>query len=267
MKDLSREKQIDLEILKRKKNTLRRERFFSILKQRFRFLIYVPFFLIFIYIFLYSPLFLIKKIEVNDLSYLDASEISEDFDVLEGKNFFLTDLSDLRAEVIKKYAFIENIYTEKVFPNRVLVHVREKEPFFVVNTDKGCFLLDKTGFVLSEAECSFLKSTYSVKEVLGIDLNNIDFVPNTRSNFYNAEQVYEIISVLDYYGYNVKMLEIENQVVKLELHDGRFFVFSFTDDIEKQLKRFIIVKKKIDYENMSFESVDMRYQRPVLREE
>jgi cell division septal protein FtsQ len=264
---MKEEKQIDIEILKRKKSSLRRERLISVFKQRLKFLVYVPFFLIFIFLFFCSPFFKIKEIEVNELSYIDEDEIVNDFTSLENENFFLTDLTDLRAEVIKKYAFIENIYTEKVFPDKVLVHIREKEPFLVVSNDLGCYLLDKLGFVLLESDCSSLKSNYSVKEVLGEGFNNIDFIVNTQSNFYNAEKIYEIVSVLDYYGYNVKKIKIENQVATFELHDDRFFVFSFADDIDMQLKKFIVVKKKIDYDNMSFETIDMRYNRPVLKGE
>lgn len=265
MKDFSQEKQIDAQLLRRKRSALKRERIYCFFKEKLKFLIYVPFLLILIYFFFYSPFFLINEIEINELSYTNGGMILEDFEILENENFFLTELSDLREEAIQKHPFIENIYTEKVFPNRVIIHVREKEPHFVASNQEGCFLLDDLGFVLAQGECSDLKANYSVREVSGFDLNNIDFELNSQSNFYNAEKIAEIIRVLNYYGYNVKEVVIENQVAEFTLHDERLFVFSFANDIEKQLKRFIIVKKKIDYDNISFETIDMRYERPVLR--
>ena len=265
MKDFSQERKIDSQILRKKQRRLKKDRLLSILKKKLKVFLYIPFLLIIAYLLFYSPFFLIKEIEVNELSYVDRGEIVKNFEVLKNENFFLTDLSDLRAKAIKEYPFIENVYTEKIFPNKVVVHVREKEPEFVVNSEQGCFLIDKVGFVLFEDECSYLKSNYSAKEIVGEDLNNIDFVLNTQSNFYNAEKIFEIVNVLSYYGYSVKGVNIENQVLNFELYDERSFIFSFAADMEKQLRRFIIVKKKIDYDNMSFESIDMRYQRPVLK--
>ncbi len=266
MKDFSQEKKIENQILRKKKRKLKRERLLSILKQKFKFFIYLPLALIIAYLLFYSPFFVIKEIEINELSYVNQGKILADFEVLENENFFLTDLASLRTQVIKEHAFIENIYTEKVFPNKVVVHVREKEPEFVVNNEQGCFLIDKVGFVLLEDGCSDLKTNYSAKEIFGDDLNNIDFVVNTQSNFYNAEKIFEVINVLNHYGYTVKEVNIENQVLKFELYDDRSFIFSFASDLQKQLKRFIVVKKKIDYDNMDFESIDMRFQRPVLKQ-
>ncbi len=264
MKDLSAQRKIEAQILRKKKKGIKRERFFGAIKQKSQFLVYI-FFLVFLaYLLFYSPLFFINRVEVNELRYMDENEVKRDFEFLKGENFFLTDLSELREQVIKNYAFIENIYTEKVFPSGILVHIREKEPQFVAKNEQGCFLLDESGFVLLEGECTFLKANYSVREISGSDLENIDFFVNSQSNFYNAERIFEVINVLNYYGYSVKEVFVENQVAEFRLHDDRFFIFSFANNLDIQLKRFIIVKTHLDNENISFESIDFRYQRPVL---
>jgi cell division septal protein FtsQ len=266
MNEFFQKRNIDVEISKKKKNWLKRERFVSVFKQRFKFLKYLIIFFVFYALLFYTPFFLIKNIEINEVKYIDEDALVYDFEALLGENFFLVDLTPSRLDAISKYAFIDNIYTEKLFPNTVIVHVREKEPFAVVSNDQGCFLLDREGFVLLESDCAFLKSNYSVKEVVGSDLNNIDFAVNAQSNFYNIEKIFKVVNVLDYYGYNVKTVLIEGQQIEFLLFDETSFFFSFLGDIDVQLKRFIIVKKKIDMEEIAFKSVDMRYQRPVLIE-
>lgn len=265
MNTFSQKDEINTELFKKKKNSLRRERLLSIFKKRLKIFKYIPLIALLYYLFFLSPLFIIKNIETNNLKYIDGENIVSDFMILKGENFFLTDLTDLRTEVIKNYAFIESIYTEKLFPDRIIIHVREKEPFAVVSNEQGCYLLDRFGFVLLESDCGSLKSNYSVKEVVGQDLNNIEFMVNSQSNFYNIENIYKIIQVLDYYNYNVKTIALDGQRAEFILHDERVLIFSFVDDIEIQLKRFIIVNRKIEIENMSFESIDIRYQRPVLK--
>ncbi len=267
MNNLSQEKQIDAVLLRKKKKSLKKERANSFVRKILKIVkILLPLGAL-VYVLLYSPLFVISELETNDLSYIGSEEIISEFEGLKGKNFFLTDLSYIRGEVIKKYAFIERVYTEKIFPNKILINIREKEPAFVVSNDIGCFLLDSDGFVLLEGDCNFLKSNYSVKEVFGKDLNNIEFVPNTQSSFYNAKYLYEILNVMEYYGYRVKIIEFENHMAELELHDSRLFTFSFLDDIDVQLKRLIIITKKTQAEEMPFKSIDLRYQRPVLIEQ
>ncbi len=264
MKGFNQEKQIDTHIVKRKRGSIKKERVLSVVKPVGKYLSYVLAILVLIYIFFYSPFFTIKKIDINDLENIDGNEIVTDFLVLKGQNFFLTDLTDLRAKAIKDYAFIDNIYTEKVFPNRVVINVREKEPFISVENEEGCFLLDYSGFVLLEANCSNLKSNYSVKEVIGEDLNNMEFVPNSQSSFFKAKEIHMILNVLEHYDYSTRKIEIKNQVVTFYLHDDVFIVFSFSEDIDIQLKRLVVVQNRIDYDNIAFKSLDLRYERPIL---
>ncbi len=264
MKNYSNEKLIDNVLLESKQKALKKERLLCVFKRRMRvFKILLPLVAV-IYILFYTPLFVLNEIEVNDLEYLNPDEIIVDFEPLKGENFFLADLSVLRSEVIKKYPFVERIYTEKVFPNRVIVNIKEKEPFIIVTNDQGSYILDKEGFVLLEGEANFLTQNYVVKEVVGEDLNNIEFVINTQSNFYNASKIYEVLKVLDYYGHSSSKILLDGQNIELLTSSNRTFVFSLLDDLETQFKRLIIILKKLDSEEISFKTLDLRYNRPVL---
>lgn len=259
MEKNSQEKQIDVEIAKRKKKKLKRKINFSFLK-------YVLLLFVLIFILFYSPLFLIREIRINNLKYIDEDNIVFEFEELLGENFFLADLSALRQEVVKNYSFIQNIYTEKVFPNSLVIHIREKSPFVFLNNEQGCFLLDNVAFVLLQGDCVDLGTNYSAVEVVGEDLNNIEFVVNTQSNFYNVEKIDKILEVLNYYDLNVKLVTINGQSGEFVLFDDSVIVFSFVEGVDTQLKRFIIVREKMEVEGLLFETLDLRYERPVLTE-
>lgn len=267
MKALTQEKQIDTQIIRKKRGAIKKERLLTILKPSAKVLSYVLAVAFLVYLLFYSPFFVIERIEVNNLENIDGDELVLDFLPLKGQNFFMADPSDLRSQAIKNYAFIENIYTEKVFPNRVVISVREKEPFFSVENEEGCFLLDRKGFVLLEAGCSDIKSNYTVKEIVGEDLNNIDFVLNSQSSFFNAKEIFTIIAVLDYYNYAVRQIEVENQVAHFYLHDDTKMIFSFSEDVDIQLRRLVVVQNRVDYDNIAFKSLDFRYERPILKSE
>jgi cell division septal protein FtsQ len=259
------ERQIDQELLKKKRGFLRKERIGYVFKRILKNLKYLFIIGLLVYVLFYSPLFVIREIEINNLSYTNKEAVLADFDVLKNRNFFLTDISELREKVIKKYPFVENVFTEKIFPSSVNVEVTEKEPFVLVTNDDGFYMLDREGFVLVEGEYEYLRLNYESIDIVGSDLNNIEFHENSPSNFYNVVKIHDVVNVLNHYNYGVKKLNVENQRLDVELQSDSVFVFSLLDDIDVQLKRLIVVLQKIRSENMDFETIDLRYERPVLK--
>lgn len=258
-----KEKFIERELLKKKRSFFKRK---LSVKNYIKLLSLFLVFIFFVYLFLYSPVFSIQEIEVNRLDYIDSREIKKDFAHLIGGNFFLTDLTDVREDVIKNHVFISRIYTEKLFPSTILVNIVEKVPFIIVNTGSECYLLDKEGYVLSPNHlCSELKASYLVKEVLGTDVEGIEFEYGMKSSFYDIGKIHDVSKVLDYYGYSFRDMSLERQTLRINLSGSGYLVFSVSNDLDIQLKRFIILVKHFESNPESFELVDFRYERPLLR--
>jgi hypothetical protein len=51
----------------------------------------------------------------------------------------------------------------------------------------------------------------------------------------------------------------------VDLNSGQSFSFSMSEDIDTQLERFIAVANKIKSDNLEFKSIDLRFERPVLK--
>jgi cell division septal protein FtsQ len=82
----------------------------------------------------------------------------------------------MRSELLKKYPFIDTVFTEKIFPSKVIITINERQPSLVIDTSKDCVLLDDKGFVLKilnreSDSCISWKSTYSVSTLSGKDVN------------------------------------------------------------------------------------------------
>ena len=263
---VAREKEIDVELLKKKRKRLSNG---SFLKKRWRFFVYFFLIALFFYIFFYSPLFEIEHIEIRGLNHLDESNIYDEISYLEGENFFLSDLPTARSKIVGENIFVEEIHTEKVFPNTVIVNITEREPFLLANNAiTGCHLLDLNGYVLSPegSSCSDLRENYNVIEIVGIDIDNFEFLYGTTSQFYLASKIHEIMNVLSHYAYRVEAMQLNNQVLDIELTNDRTIVFSLSDDLDLQFKRLIILTQQIRTDSIDFEMMDLRFERPVLLE-
>jgi cell division septal protein FtsQ len=263
---VAKEKEIDVELLKRKRKLLSKG---SMLKKKSKIFVYIFLIIVFFYIFFYSPLFEIKYIEVNNLSYLDESTIYSEISYLKGQNFFLSDVPAARSRIVSNYVFVEEIHTEKVFPNTIVVKITERQPLLLANNAiTGCYLIDGNGYVLSpqDSSCSNLRENYDAIEIIGSDIDSFEFLHGTKTQFYPAVKVNEIANVLQYYGYMVKSMQLNNQALEVKLVDDSSLFFSLTEDLDVQLKRLIILIQQIRENSMDFEIIDLRFQRPVLVE-
>jgi hypothetical protein len=80
------------------------------------------------------------------------------------------------------------------------------------------------------------------------------------------EEVGKIVKVIESFNYKVERIVLNKEIVELYDNSNRVFRFTISADIDTQLKRFIIVAGKINSEEMSFSSLDLRFERPVMRE-
>ncbi len=67
-------------------------------------------------------------------------------------------------------------------------------------------------------------------------------------------------------SYRIKRIVLNKEIVELYDESDRVFRFTISADIDIQLKRFIVVAGKINSEEMDFSSLDLRFERPVMRE-
>ena len=79
-------------------------------------------------------------------------------------------------------------------------------------------------------------------------------------------EVGKIVKVVETFNYKIKRIVLNKEIVELYDESDRVFRFTISADIDIQLKRFIVVAGKINSEEMDFSSLDLRFERPVMRE-
>lgn len=106
-------------------------------------------------IFLFSPLFTIKAVEVSGNKKIKTEQIKEGFDY---KNIFLFSEEGIKNDLLKKFPKIGNIEVKKNIVKRIVeLKIEERERLGILcrmdveEKVKGCFYIDKNGYVFEEA--------------------------------------------------------------------------------------------------------------------
>ena len=134
----------DLEL---KKQQMKKKRKIDRLKRRFY--IFMVFFvsLATILVLFKAPFFNISEVICVGQERLTEKQILEIAHVAEGKNIFLTNISDVK-ERVKNIPFVSESNARRIFPNKVKIWVRESVPCFAVERGGKFIILDKDTKVL-----------------------------------------------------------------------------------------------------------------------
>jgi hypothetical protein len=92
----------------------------------------------------------------------------------------------------------------------------------------------------------------------------LDFQEATYSSFYFLDKISEVKNVVEYYGYQIDNFVLQDQILTVNLFDGKSIIISFSQDLDIQLKRLIIITGEMSSSNTKFTKMDLRYERPIL---
>lgn len=243
---------------------------FTLWRLRFFFVVFFSV-LMLLCIYLYTPAFRINEVLISSLNnekieYLDEETILNDFNIYKGRRFFEVNFDDVKSYFSDK-PFAEDVVISKVFPKTLVVLIKEREPFLSLQIeDRKCILMDKEGFVLEIAEesCKKTNAKYSPFQIITDD-PKLDFIINTRSTYYNVENITKIIKVLNEKGFGVKIVSVKNMVGTVETGSGKRIIFSFNQRVEDQLSRFVAILSEIEEHSLKYSQIDLRYNRPILK--
>lgn len=221
----------------------------------------------------------IKKYELYDLN---GETVSEEISLsvsnylkenVIGENYFLLAPSSLEGDLYLGIPKLKTVRVEKVAPNKLVLFLETfGEKYTAYLRDRKCYLLAPEGIVLdsvceeAEEECC---QQYSRDNSL-IYFSSQEVEPSItegeKDKLLIMEEVGKIVKVIESFNYKIQRIVLNKEIVELYDDSNRVFRFTISADIDTQLKRFIIVAGKINSEEMSFSSLDLRFERPVMRE-
>lgn len=221
------------------------------MKKKYTYFIMVVALIIFILLLLMlSPWLNIETIEVNGLKKVDQNQMIKDLELDKETN--LLSFSKMKADyILTKNNYIESVKIKKVYPNKIIFNVKERELAGYVPYVNDYLYIDKNGFVVD------IKPTYSEKLpiIKGLQFDNFTLGQtlkvenqdafNIVMRFTNAIEGKEITS--DILELNVSDLD------DIHLYIGAIDVLLGNgDDIHIKINTLIEIMKKIPLDQKGF---------------
>lgn len=190
---------------------------------------------------------------------------------IKGKNFFLMKSSEIEEGMFDSISYVKTVKVEKEIPNKLSLFVEVFEESLIAELSDGkCYLLSNEGFMMTEVcvEEEDCCQTYA-QEVgyphllatgsgLSVDING-------KERLLVMVSIEEVMKVVQSYGYLIQEIVLEDEILSVTDSEGHKFVYDLNDDVELQLQRFLIVVGKIQAEEIPFKFLDLRFERPVVK--
>ncbi len=142
-------------------------------------------------VILNETVFRIRQVEVEGLKTISAREVLAQCGLENGISYFSVREEEIRDGINRnRYLVYEGM--EKTFPDRLTLHVREREKLACVNVHNAWYLMDENAFVLEK--CGDEKETSGCIRVAG--LNTREAKPGQVISYTNQLQMSACTAVL-----------------------------------------------------------------------
>ena len=88
--------------------------------------------------------FKINQIKIENNTIINSNEIKKKLSFLKGTSLFLLKTKDISSS-LASISFIESFTIKKVFPNKIIVSIKEKTPIAVLTKEKKKFFISDKG--------------------------------------------------------------------------------------------------------------------------
>ncbi|MGI5897925.1 MAG: hypothetical protein ACOX6Q_02065 [Candidatus Dojkabacteria bacterium] len=238
------------------------------------------FILIFLFLLSYLlGLWNVRKYEIlsHDGTELDPKVVDKVEKYIEenvvGRNFFSIHIKNLEQDITRNISYADTIKIEKNVPNSLTLFLKQYSAELVGLT-KGnkCYLLSSSGVVLeelckesTEENCCIEYSTESKKYILKVLDMDIVVEGGEKGRLLVMDDIKKIVKMVKLFEIEIQNITIEKNVVTVLDADNRKMIFSVGENINTQLESFYLVMAKIKRDNINFDSVDVRFERPVMK--
>ena len=157
------------------------------INKKLKYLIIVSFFLL----PTYNPkieleFFPIKKIEVSTGKNISKKEITKELSILYETNLMALNIEKINSLIIN-YDLIENASLKKIYPDKIIIEIKEREIIAIVNKNKDKFFISRDNKLLK----------------FNNDIAN-DKLPNVFGDYKKFVKFYEDLGFLNFNLNNIK---------------------------------------------------------------
>lgn len=226
--------------------------------------------LILVYIFLFSPLFKIRAIEVSGNKEVETEEIKNNFSY---KNIFLFTEKKIKDDLISKFPKISDLEVRKNLIKRVVnLIIKERERMGIVcqvdrieegEKIKDCFYVDKQGFIFEDAPQTSGSLILLIKDYSNRDFRLgqkvfeeriMNFISKIKENLFLETGV----RVLDF-----NILSFPTKELKVITSQGWYILFDLERGAENQILALKAALEEKIPDREGLEYVDLRIENRI----
>jgi len=150
------------------------------------------------------------------------------------------------------------VKAEKVFPNTIRLKLEEYTPTSYLEYKETCYILSQEGVVLEE-ETEYEECILEDGILLESDQN---ILAEDRLIF--DKEVEETVTVLGEFGWKISRIRFNKNVLNFT-NGEKTVVVEVNQEYESQLAKLYLILEKANIEGIEYESLDLRFQRPVMK--
>jgi len=211
-----------------------------------------------LYLFLFSPVFQIKEIQVSGIEKKSLEKIPPEeirgIILKNTNNIFLLNLGSLSKTILEKYPKIANINFKRKLPGSLTVQIEERKPAVLLSRKGDYFLVDKEGV-------AFEKISAIPPEMLVVKIKEFDSPPS-------IDQMDEILKIKSNEIIAIKeILLVSNSRFNAKTQEGWEIYFNPKENLDWQLTELaLVLKQKIPpNERKNLEYIDLRFNKVYIK--
>ena len=201
-----------------------------------------------IYLVIFSPVFKVDKITLNNTSFLDRAGLVSLIDTYKDNGILekdtVTFLSGGLEQKIANYPGVEAVTITKKYPNTIAVSIKERAPVFVWQVNNNKYLVDDTGTIYANFDSRF-KNTIVVVDTDNKMPSKIGESPVTTAFCSFIETMTQDFSAMT--DEKINHIEVADTIdqFKLFTDSGWYAYFNIQRDPTDQLHNLVTVLDQI----------------------
>jgi len=221
-------------------------------------------FLILMAIFLLSPIFKIKAVEISGNKEIESNKIKS---VLNYRNIFSATKNKIKNDLLKKFPQILELEVKRnLIKREIKIIIKEREEFGIVcqENTQNCFYIDKKGVILKEAPQTSGSLVILIKDYSNRDYKIgekifeekiMNFIGETKEFLFSEVN----LKVLDF-----DILSFPPDDLKIITNEGWYILFNLQKRAGDQLSALkAVLDEKIKDTRKDLEYVDLRIENRV----
>ena len=180
-----------------------------------------------------------------------------------GQYLWRLDLADLKKYLSNANPYYRIVSIEKQYPATVAVEVSRLIPTAYLKVGDGYFLLSSEGIVLEKVREIETESLPTITFYQNVPYNS--FQRGDEIGFKEVEDSLYFLGIIQNARIKVNSIDIEGFHMLGLYTENSAFLFSSEKDIELQKYQFEQSLRQLSLEGIQFETLDLRFDKPVIR--